>query len=234
MTILGVDSSAVSAGCAVLRDGRVISEGYVNVGLTHSQTLLPLIDRTIKNALIKLSDIDRIAVTCGPGSFTGVRIGIATVKGLAFADSIPCVAVSTLEAIAMGATGLSGVICAVMDARREQVYNALFRCRDGRLERLCEDRAVTIAQLGGELSALGEKAWLCGDGAGVCAAKLCGENANLFVAPETVRWQNGIGTALAAEGKPACEPAALLPTYLRLPQAERELRARQKPEQPDI
>lgn len=226
MQILGIDSSAVSAGCAVVKDGRVLAEGFVNVGLTHSQTLLPLISDTIARAGTSLSECDAIAVSQGPGSFTGVRIGIATVKGLAFTGGIPCIGVSTLEAIAFGAACAEGVLCAVMDARRAQVYNAMFACRDGAVTRLCEDRAVAIEELAAEINAAEQTVWLCGDGALLCFDRLSPLCPRLRLAPEAVRWQRGIGVALAAEGKPAVDAAALVPTYLRLPQAERELRAR--------
>lgn len=226
MTILGIESSAISAGCAIVKDGRVLSEGFVNIGLTHSQTLVPLVDRTLRGAGISLEELDAIAVSHGPGSFTGVRIGIATVKGLAFANGIPCVGVSTLEAIACGAAYSDGVLCPVMDARRDQVYNALFECRDGVLTRLCEDRAISVNALAEEISAVDGTVWLCGDGAQMCLERLGGQCANVRMVPENVRWQRGYGVAVAAQGKPAVDAAELVPVYLRLPQAERELRAR--------
>ncbi len=226
MTILGIDSSAVSAGCAIVRDGRVLYEGFVNIGLTHSQTLMPLIDDALNRAGVTLEEIDRIAVSHGPGSFTGVRIGIATVKGLAFAGNIPCVGVSTLAAIAHGAACADGVLCPVMDARRDQVYNALFSCESGELTRLCDDRALSLDDLAAEISAREETVWLCGDGAGLCMDKLGERCPNLRMVPESVRWQRGSGVAFAAAGLPAVDAAVLVPVYLRLPQAERELRAR--------
>jgi len=226
MTILGIDSSAVSAGCAIVRDGRVLSEGFVNIGLTHSQTLMPLIDDALRRAGVTLEEIDRIAVSHGPGSFTGVRIGIATVKGLAFASDIPCAGVSTLAAIAHGAACADGVLCAVMDARRDQFYNALFRCEDGVVTRLCDDRAISADDLAAELDALGERVWLCGDGAQICMDKLGGRCAGVRMVPEAMRWQRGCGVAMAAAEVQPVSAASLVPVYLRLPQAERELRAR--------
>ncbi len=230
MTILGIDSSAVSAGCAIVRDGKVLSEGFVNIGLTHSQTLMPLIDDTLRRSGVTLEEIDRIAVSHGPGSFTGVRIGIATVKGLAFAGNIPCVGVSTLAAIAHGAVCADGVLCAVMDARRDQVYNALFRCEGGELTRICDDRAVSIDDLAAELDTIGQPVWLCGDGAQLCMDKLSGRCANVRMVPEAMRWQRGCGVAMAAQDQPTVDAASLVPVYLRLPQAERELRARKAAE----
>jgi len=228
MTILGIDSSAVSAGCAIVRDGRVLSEGFVNIGLTHSQTLMPLIDNTLAGAGMDLDELDAIAVSYGPGSFTGVRIGIATVKGLAFAKDIPCVGVSTLAAIAHGAACADGVLCPVMDARREQVYNALFDCRDGILARRCDDRAVSIDELAEEISSIDSTVWLCGDGAQLCMDRLGKRCLNVRMVPESVRWQRGYGVVMASEGLPTVDAASLVPVYLRLPQAERELRARKQ------
>ncbi len=232
MKILAIDSSAVSASCAVTEDKRLISSCFVNVGLTHSETLMTLVADTLEGAQTTLKDIDCLAVSHGPGSFTGVRIGVATVKGLAFANRMSCVGVSTLEAIAYGLCGLEGICCAVMDARREQVYNALFRLSDGRVERLCDDRAISIADLGSELSALGNSGaiWLCGDGAALCHGKLRDSVANLRLPPESIRFQNGYGVALAAveainNGRLG-SAETLNPCYLRLPQAERELAAR--------
>ncbi|MBE6760612.1 MAG: tRNA (adenosine(37)-N6)-threonylcarbamoyltransferase complex dimerization subunit type 1 TsaB [Ruminococcaceae bacterium] len=226
MTILGIDSSAVSAGCAIVKDGRVLSEGFVNIGLTHSQTLMPLIDDTLNRAGLTLEQIDRIAVSHGPGSFTGVRIGIATVKGLAFAGDIPCTGVSTLAAIAHGAACADGVLCPVMDARRDQVYNALFACEKGELTRLCDDRAISLDDLAADIAAREETVWLCGDGAQLCMDKLGERCPNLRMVPECIRWQRGYGAAMAAQDLPTVDAASLLPVYLRLPQAERELRAR--------
>lgn len=230
MTILGIDSSAVSAGCAIIKDGRVLSEGFVNIGLTHSQTLMPLIDSTLRGAGVELEELDAIAVSHGPGSFTGVRIGIATVKGLAFANGIPCVGVSTLAAIAHGAACADGVLCPVMDARREQVYNALFDCRSGEVDRRCDDRAISVQELAAEISAIDGTVWLCGDGAQLCMDKLGEQCPNVRMVPEAVRWQRGYGVAMAAQSLPTVDAAALVPVYLRLPQAERELRARKAQE----
>ena len=151
MLLLSVDSSAVTASAALTKDGRVIKSEFINKGLTHSETLLPLIENVMEGCAYKR--LDAIAVTAGPGSFTGVRIGVATVKGLAFPCDIPCISVSTLEAIAYNFTDENAVICAVMDARRMQFYNALFKVENGRVTRLCEDRAISIDALREELKA---------------------------------------------------------------------------------
>ena len=226
MKILAVDSSAITVSCAVADDEKTLSYGLLNEGLTHSQTLMRLIDSILRDSKLAVSDIDCIAISAGPGSFTGVRIGIATVKGIAFARDIPCIGVSTLEAIAYGATELDGYIAAVMDARREQVYTATFRVHNRKVERITEDRAISIAQLGEELKELPEKVWFCGDGASLCCNMLGDKLDNAEKAPDEVAFQNGIGVARAAiaAGKDKIIKAEnLVPFYLRLPQAEREL-----------
>lgn len=232
--ILALDSSAVSASCCIVKaegeNVEVVSSGFVNVGLTHSKTLLPLVEDTVKNSALELPRIDYIAITQGPGSFTGVRIGIATVKGIAFANNTPCVGVSTLDAIAKGCSGLKGTVCAVMDARRDQVYNAVFK--NGKtIKRLTEDRAISIEELMQELSSVKGDIWLAGDGAAVCYAKMKGD-ARVRIAPPALRYQNAVGAALAAIEKinkdQFVSQEKLLPTYLRLPQAERELNNKKK------
>lgn len=226
MNILAVDSSAVTVSCSVADEEKTLAYGLLNEGLTHSQTLMRLIDKTLSESSLRMADIDCIAISAGPGSFTGVRIGIATVKGIAFAKDIPCIGVSTLEAIAYGASELEGYIAAVMDARREQVYTATFRVHGGRVERITEDRAISIAQLGEELGKLPEKVWFCGDGAALCCNMLGEKLDNAAIAPDAVVFQNGIGVARAAfaAGEDNIIKAEnLVPFYLRLPQAEREL-----------
>ncbi len=196
MLLLSVDSSAVTASAALIEDGRVIKSEFINKGLTHSETLLPLIENVMEGCAYKR--LDTIAVTAGPGSFTGVRIGVATVKGLAFPYDIPCISVSTLEAIAYNFTDENAVICAVMDARRMQFYNALFKVENGRVTRLCEDRAISIEALGEELKAY-ENVIIAGDGAELCYNNLNLEN--IALAEEDKRWQNGVGVSKAAENK---------------------------------
>ena len=168
MKILAMDSSAVSASCAVLEDDRLIAEFFINAGLTHSQTLMPMVESALQNAAVDIADIDLFAVAQGPGSFTGIRIGTAAVKGMAQALDKPCAGVSALEAIAYNFTGLNCVVCAAMDARRQQVYNALFRVSGDRIERLCEDRAISIAELETEIASFDEAVMLAGDGARLC------------------------------------------------------------------
>lgn len=217
--ILGIDSSAITAGCALYEDGRLVAEEFFNTSHTHSETLLPMVKSMLDNARLTLGSVDKIAVTTGPGSFTGLRIGISCVKGMCFGAEKPCVPVSTLEAIAFNFVGIDGIVCACMDARRRQVYNALFRSENGVITRLCEDRALSLAELDSELSALNERVILAGDGAELAHAFT---EKRYELAPTALRFQRGSGVCLAAEGKPAVAAAALMPSYLRLPQAERE------------
>lgn len=222
--ILGIESSAISAGCALTEGGKIVAESFLNTRHTHSETLLPMVRDMLKSAGVTLSDVERIAVTAGPGSFTGLRIGIATVKGLCMGAEKPCVGVSTLETIAYNFTGTDGVICACMDARCKQVYNALFRSENGIITRICDDRAITLAELFEELSKLDEKIILAGDGAEITDAFTEGK---FSLASPQLRFQRGSGVCFAAENAEVIKPEALMPTYLRLPQAERERMARQ-------
>ena len=167
MLILAFESSAKAASAALVRDGELIAQSTQCSGLTHSRTLLPMAEDMLKNTDIRLSDVDMLACAHGPGSFTGIRIGIATVKGLAWALDKPCIGVSTLEAMAWNGISAGGIICAVMDARRSQVYNALFEIRDGMPVRLTEDRAISLEELKGDVEALNSDVFLVGDGASI-------------------------------------------------------------------
>lgn len=221
--LLSMDSSAVTASVALTDGDEIIKSEFVNSGLTHSETLLPMITRVMDGR--KYSELDGIAITAGPGSFTGVRIGVATVKGLAFNDDIPCYSVSTLEAIAYNFVDKNAVVCAVMDARRMQFYNALFRVQNGKVERLCDDRAISIEDLRNELKQY-NKVIIAGDGAKLCFQNIELENCTL--ADEDRIYQNAVGVAKAAKNKNAISPKALMPVYLRQSQAERELKLKLK------
>ena len=221
--LLSMDSSAVTASVALTDGDEIIKSEFVNSGLTHSETLLPMITRVMDGR--KYSELDGIAITAGPGSFTGVRIGVATVKGLAFNDDIPCYSVSTLEAIAYNFVDKNAVVCAVMDARRMQFYNALFRVQNGKVERLCDDRAIPIEDLRNELKRY-DKVIIAGDGAKLCFQNIELENCTL--ADEDRIYQNAVGVANAAQNKNAISPKALMPVYLRQSQAERELKLKLK------
>lgn len=221
--LLSMDSSAVTASVALTDGDEIIKSEFVNSGLTHSETLLPMITRVMDGR--KYSEIDGIAITAGPGSFTGVRIGVATVKGLAFNDDIPCYSVSTLEAIAYNFVDKNAVVCAVMDARRMQFYNALFKVQNGKVERLCDDRAISIEDLRNELKQY-DKVIIAGDGAKLCFQNIELENCTL--ADDDRIYQNAVSVAKAAQNKNAISPKALIPVYLRQSQAERELKLKLK------
>lgn len=221
--LLSMDSSAVTASVALTDGDEIIKSEFVNSGLTHSETLLPMITRVMDSH--KYSELDGIAITAGPGSFTGVRIGVATVKGLAFNDDIPCFSVSTLEAIAYNFVDKNAVVCAVMDARRMQFYNALFKVQNGKVERLCNDRAISIEDLRNDLKQY-DKVVIAGDGAKLCFQNIELENCTL--ADDDRIYQNAVGVAKAAQNKNAISPKALMPVYLRQSQAERELKLKLK------
>lgn len=224
MKILAFESSAVSASVALTGDEKLIAQSFQNCGLTHSRTLLPMAESLLQNCGVALDEVDAFAVAHGPGSFTGVRIGVATVKGLALGADKPCIGVSTLEAMAWGARALGGRLCCVMDARAGQVYNALFSVENGAPCRLCDDRALKLVDLGEEI---GETPYfLVGDGADLCYNTLKERCAGLRLAPPELRYATGYGVATAAlpqllAGK-ACSPQELDAFYLRRPQAERE------------
>lgn len=221
--LLSMDSSAVTASVALTDGDEIIKSEFVNSGLTHSETLLPMITRVMDSH--KYSELDGIAITAGPGSFTGVRIGVATVKGLAFNDDIPCYSVSTLEAIAYNFVDKNAVVCAVMDARRMQFYNAVFKVENGSVERLCDDRAISIEDLRNDLKQY-DKVVIAGDGAKLCFHNIELENCTL--ADDNRIYQNAVGVAKAAQNKNAISPKALMPVYLRQSQAERELKLKLK------
>ena len=169
MKILALDSSAVSASAAVLDDDKVLGEFFINTKQTHSQTLMPMVQQVLTQTKTSLEEMDLFAVSAGPGSFTGVRIGVACVKGMAFAQNKPCIGVSTLEAMAYPLSMLNGIICAVMDARCQQVYHALFRVNGIEVERICDDCAVAISDLAESLKQYSnETIYLVGDGAKLC------------------------------------------------------------------
>lgn len=226
MLILAFESSARAASAALVRDGRLLSQYSQCTALTHSRTLLPMAEDMLKSTETELREVDMFAVAHGPGSFTGIRIGVSTVKGLSWAADKPCVGVSTLEAMAWHGVSAGGYVCCVMDARRQQVYNALFRIEDGRPLRLTEDRAISLEQLQSELEALSAPALLVGDGAELTRGFLEPRGVSCPVAPENLLYQSAWGVAMAAADKTPGGADALLPVYLRLSQAERERQAR--------
>ena len=230
MNILAVDTSATSASVCVAQENKIIGEFSINTSLTHSQTLVPMIEQVSEKTGISLDNIDAIAVNAGPGSFTGVRIGVAAVKGIAFSRNIPCVSVSTLESMAYNMLDSECIVCAVMDARCSQVYNALFKVSNGEVERLIEDRALSLADLKRDLQKFSEKIILVGDGAEITFNYLENSLQNVFLASVNNRIQKASSIACVAFEKikndETISASELMPVYLRLPQAQRELNKR--------
>lgn len=226
MLILAFESSAKAASAALVRDGELIAQSSQCSGLTHSRTLLPMAEDMLKNTGIRLSDVDLLACAHGPGSFTGIRIGIATVKGLAWALEKKCVGVSTLEAMAWHGVSAGGIVCAVMDARRSQVYNALFEIRDGRPVRLTEDRAISLDELRSDAERPDSPVFLVGDGTSITSAYFAEHGIPFRTAPSNLAMQSAWGVAMAAREKEGGSADDLLPVYLRLSQAERERQER--------
>ena len=195
MKILALESSALTASVALCENGRVLGEYTVNNGNTHSETLLPMTESLLRFLNLSISDVDLFAVSSGPGSFTGVRIGVATLKGLAFGSKKPCIGVSTLEAMAYNLQVPNGLICPVMNARRKQVYTALFRLRGNGLERLMPDSAISVDELDRALSEYDEPVYLVGDGYELAAELLTHE---IGYTPERLRCQSAASVAKAA------------------------------------
>ena len=222
MLILAFESSAKPASVALIKDGQLLSQYFQCSALTHSRTLLPMAEDMLKNAELTIDDVDLFAAAHGPGSFTGIRIGVSAVKGLAWAADKKCIGVSTLEAMAWNGVSVGGVICPVMDARRSQVYNALFEIKDGKPVRLTEDRPISLKELAEEVRALGKSVLLVGDGVEITKAYFDANSIPCAAAPENIRWQSAWGVAMAAKGKEPYSADELLPVYLRLSQAERE------------
>ena len=211
MKILALETSAKSVSAAVTENGTVLASAYQNRGLTHSVTLMPLLDGMLQAAGLTLDDMGLIAVTNGPGSFTGLRIGVSAAKGLAWARELPCCGVSTLAAMARTAADFQGLVIGAMDARRQQIYHALFRAENGRVTRLTQDCAVSLEELASQLRDMPE-------------------DIPCRMADASHRMQSAVGAALCAEELAArgetVTAQGLEPVYLRLSQAERERLAR--------
>lgn len=224
MKILALESSAKAASCAVLSDGELLASAWQATGLTHSRTLLPMVEDMLNNSELSVQEIDAVAVAAGPGSFTGLRIGIAAVKGLAWAAEKPCIPVSTLEAMAWPLAHLEGNIICAMDARRQQIYNAVFLAEGGELTRLREDRAVSLEEAAADVGEMDGPMTIVGDGAGLCFDFLTAQGVECRLAPVHLRQQSAVGVAMAAWRRRGETLSAqeLTPVYLRLSQAERE------------
>ena len=231
MLILAFETSAKAASVALMEGEKLLGESYQNTGLTHSQTLMVMAEDLLKQCNKTVQDVTAVAVAEGPGSFTGVRIGVAAAKGFAWGREIPCYGISTLEAMAESLGIYEGYVCPVMDARRSQVYNALFYVNNGVVERRQEDRAISLADLGAELAALNAPIFLVGDGSDLTHRTLK-DQVNVILPPEHRKHQRATGVAILAARQAAAGEApsggALTPNYLRLSQAEREKLERMK------
>ena len=226
MLILAFETSAKAASVALHDGQKLLAESYQNTGLTHSQTLMVMAEDALKQCGKCAQDVTAVAVAEGPGSFTGVRIGVAAAKGFAWGREIPCYGISTLEAMAESLGAFQGYVCPVMDARRAQVYNALFYVNQGTISRVTPDRAIALNDLSEELKNLTEPVFLVGDGSNLCYNTLSKEVPNLVLPAEHRMHQRAVGVALLA-AKQAAQGIApggadLTPNYLRLSQAERE------------
>ncbi len=234
MRILALETSAKSVSAAVTENGALLAQSFQCTGLTHSRTLLPMVDSMLQNAELPLSSIDVFAVSAGPGSFTGLRIGVSALKGLAWAEGKPCVGVSTLYAMAQNLAHTDALLICAMDARRNQVYNALFEAKCGKLARLTEDRALGLDELTDELRGDARKKLVLGDGAELAYGHLTQNGVDCTLSPAALRYQNAAGVALAAEEAAArgetVSAQELSIAYLRVSQAERERAARLKRE----
>ncbi len=226
MNILALESSALAASAALCDGERLLAQQWIHAGLTHSQTLLPMAEGILKSCKLSVKDLDLIAVAAGPGSFTGLRIGVSTAKGLAWVHGTPTAPCSSLASMAWNAVGLSGEICAVMDARREQVYAARFFSDGKKITRLSSDEAISLDALMEALRAGSAPQWLVGDGARLCLAHCQNHGIEARLAPPNLLMQSAWGVArcgleAAREGR-TISGRELVPCYLRLSQAERE------------
>ena len=232
MLILAFETSAKAASVALTEDGKLLGEIYQNTGLTHSQTLMVMAEDLLKQCGKSVGDVQAVAVAEGPGSFTGVRIGVAAAKGFSWGKELPCYGVSTLEAMAVSLGAYEGHICACMDARRNQVYNAIFLADGAAPLRVTEDRAIALSELKTELEHIDGNIYLVGDGAGLAYRTLAPEIPNLVLPPEHRMHQRAVGVAILAQGMAdaglAPSGGELAPNYLRLSQAEREKLERMK------
>ena len=231
MKILAFETSAKAASVALLENGKLLGESYQNTGLTHSQTLMVMAEDMLKSCNLTAKDVDAVAVAAGPGSFTGVRIGVAAAKGFAWGGELPCYGVSTLEAMVRNLGAWQGYVVPAMDARRSQVYTTVFHADKGVLTRLEEDMAISLEELKEKIKNFAEPVFLVGDGASLCYNTLLEEVPGLVLPPEHRMHQRAAGVALAAQamvdaGVPG-NGAELTPNYLRLSQAERERLARE-------
>ena len=229
MKTLAIESSAHTCSVALVENRNLICEIFSDSGLTHSQTLMRMVSTIVDITKTDFSSIDSLSVSVGPGSYTGIRIGIAAAKGLAQPGGLKCFGISTLEAIAYNLYGFDCIVCAVMDARCAQVYTALFKCGKDSVQRLTPDKAMSVTELIQTLDdfKFTEPIILAGDGAKMFCELSAGVLPGLTPGPFSVRYQRAFGVALCASSRAEqgfIPEKELNPVYLRAPQAERELK----------
>ena len=232
MKILAIESSCVVASCAICEDDFVLASSKIATGLTHSQTLMVLIEDMFKTSKIDKKEIDAIAVSIGPGSFTGLRIGMALAKGIAMGFRKPLIGVETLEGLSYNLLGIDGFICPCLDARRDTVYTALFETKDLLFKRVLEDFVEEIVNLKDILKEKKDKVFLVGDAAKDCYLKFC-DLSNIFLAPESLRYPDAcsVGFLGIEKFKKGEVKKEVLPKYLKLSQAERQRQEKLKIEE---
>lgn len=230
MNILAIDSTSKAASAAIIKNEKLIGEFFINTKITHSQTLMPMVKSLLDSTKTNIKEIDNFAVTIGPGSFTGVRIGVCACKGLAMASNKGCIGVSTLLSLAYNLIDFNCIACAAMDARRNQVYNAIFKICDGKIERLCKDRAISLDELGFELknNYKKEQIILVGDGANLCYNEFQKLGLQIKLPSEQLLFSKASSVGFASLKEKPVPAQQLLPTYLRVPQAQRELQAKRE------
>ena len=226
MKLLAIDTSGPVCGVAILTDSGIAYECAVVNKLTHSTNLMPMIETAFASTGMAIQDMDRIAVVTGPGSFTGVRIGVSTAKGLAHGAGKPCVAVDALEAMAAGAGEFSGIICPIQDARAGQVYGAAFAAGEGRPERLMEDIPLKVEEYVAAIQSMGDRFLFLGDGMPVQKAKLQAllGDAAVFAQPQQAFLRPAAVAYLGSLMEDELDYLELMPMYLRAPNAERNKR----------
>ena len=227
MIIMAFDSTAKAASVAISDNEQLLALYNIDNGLTQSELLLPMAENMLNSLHLSFDDVDAFTCSVGPGSFTGVRIGTALVKGLAFGKNLPCIEVSTIEALAYNCLGMDGLIVPVMDARRGQVYTALFESKDGVITRLCDDQALSLEALSEILTDYnGKSIYLVGDGYQITKAFLASKGIETKTTPPLLIAENAYSCARVAYIKHQSgqykSDTEFAPTYLRLPQAERE------------
>ena len=231
MNILMLDTSGPACGVALMKDGQLVYEAQLTNARTHSQRIMPMADTALELCELRMEDIDLFGAVVGPGSFTGVRIGVTTVKAMAHAMGKPCVGIDALEALAANVNAFDGLVCPILDARAQQVYGAAFRAGFPPV-RVFEDEAEKLALFLDKLEQKGERALFVGDGVAAYREAIIarlGERA-AFAPAQHAGLRAGSACALAAyyaehEPERLCDHLHLLPLYLRAPQAERERQA---------